>query len=461
MAFINRKNELQELERRFNSVKSELFVIYGKRRVGKTELVKQFLTGKHAVYFLADKRTTVDQLRELAQLVAHKFNDPFLEQQGFRDWLQVFQYLKRAIKHRFVFVIDEFPYLTEVDSATSSLFQKGWDEYFRDANIMLILLGSSISLMESEILIQKAPLFGRRTGQLLLQPLLFQEAWQFFPKKSFSDFLNIYAVTGGMPAYLTQIDEHVSIGKNFLLHILPKTEFLHNEVEFVLKEELREPKIYLSLLRAISFGKRKLSEIVNDTGIESAVATKYLHTLANLHIIEREIPITEKHPEKSRKGLYRINDNFFRFWFQYIFPHKSDLEMSRYDEVLRKFNEQFPLLVSWVYEEISREFLLSWAAQIFSFERVGRWWDKNEEIDLVALNQQTQQILFGECKWSEKPIGTNIYEALKKKAKLVEWEVDARKEYYILFSKKGFTKDMLQVAKSEKVFLVKENQLLV
>ncbi|MFH1236411.1 MAG: ATP-binding protein, partial [Parcubacteria group bacterium] len=388
--FINREIELQDLEKRWSSDSPELFVVYGKRRVGKTELLKRFIQGKHAVYYLADQRTMADQLSELARLVAEAFDDPSLIARGFKDWLNFFEYVQTHNRERFVLVIDEFPYLTEVDSATSSIFQKGWDEYLRKANVMLVILGSSIAMMESEVLIQKSPLFGRRTGSLLLDPLTFQQSWQFFPDKSFSDFLQLYAITGGMPAYILQMESGKTTKENIIQHIFPKTEFLHNEIEFVLREELREPKNYLAILRAIALGKRKLSEIVNDTGIEKPSVNKYLHTLSHLRIVERELPITERHPEKSRKGLYRLQDIYFRFWFTYIFPYNSDLEIQRYEEVLRKLDESFILHTAFVYEEVCRELVGKWQDQVFPFERVGKWWEKNEEIDLVTLNNSTK-----------------------------------------------------------------------
>ena len=459
MEFINRKIELADLEKRWQSGKPELFIMYGKRRVGKTELMKKFLRGKGGVYFLADKRTMPDQLRELGRLMAQAFDDPLLETQGFGDWLEVFAYLKRHIKARFLFIVDEYPYLAEVDAAASSLFQKGWDEYLKECNCMVVLLGSSIAMMESETLIQRAPLFGRRTGQLLLQPLTFLQSREFFPGKSFAEFLGLFTITGGMPAYLMQMEAHTDMETNVAGHVLPKTEFLHNEVEFVLKEELREPKNYLAILRAISFGKRKLSEIVNETGIEKTLVNKYLHILAQLQIVERELPVIEKNPAKSRKGLYRLCDNFFRFWFQYVFPYHSDLEIGRYDEVIRKFRVQFNMLCAVTYEEVCKEIIGQFRGRFFPFERVGKWWEKNEEIDLVAFNAATDQILFGECKWSEKPVGTNILEALKKKATLVEWGTHERKEYYALFSKSGFTPEMVRCAQQEGVLLVHQDRL--
>lgn len=471
MPFINREQELKVLNEKWQSHIAQFFIIYGKRRVGKTELIKQFIKDKPAIYFLADKRTTTDQLRELGQIVGNYFKDDILTKNGFTDWIEVFTYLKtKTTDTQLILAIDEYPYLTENDKSTSSLFQKGWDEYLKNTNIFLILSGSSIAMMESETLNQSAPLFGRRTGQILVDPLNFSQSRQFFPEKSFSDFLNIYTITGGMPAYLKQFVGGGELSEEIKKKIFTKTAFLYNEVEFTLKEELRETKNYLAILRAIALGKRKLSEIVNEVGLDKATANKYLSVLINLRLVEREVSITEDKPDKSRRGLYKISDNFFVFWFQYIFPYKSYLEMDNYDYVLEKMfsglkyndnvNSGFKSITAQVYECVAIELLIAWQNKIFAFERAGRYWDSHQEIDVVGFSSSEKKIIFGECKWSEKPVGTNIYEELKKKAAKVEWNKDDRKEYYILFSKSGFTEEMVKIAKHDGVFLVEKDILV-
>ncbi|OGL88314.1 ATPase [Candidatus Uhrbacteria bacterium RIFCSPLOWO2_02_FULL_51_9] len=471
MPFINREQELKVLNEKWQSNLAQFFIIYGKRRVGKTELIKQFINDKPAIYFLADKRTTADQLRELGQIVGSYFKDEILIKNGFGDWIEVFSYLKtKTTAERLILAIDEYPYLTENDKSTSSLFQKGWDEYLKNTKIFLILSGSSIAMMESETLNQSAPLFGRRTGQILVDPLNFSQSRKFFPEKNFSDFLNIYTITGGMPAYLKQFEGGGEMSEEIKKKIFNKTAFLYNEVEFTLKEELRETKNYLAILRAIALGKKKLSEIVNEVGLDTATANKYLSVLINLRLVEREVPITEDKPDKSRRGLYKISDNFFVFWFQYIFPYKSYLEMDNYDYVLEKMfsglkyddniNSGFKSIAAQVYERVAVELLIAWQDKIFAFERMGRYWDSDQEIDVVGFSTSEKKIIFGECKWSEKPVGINIYEDLKKKAAKVEWNKDNRKEYYILFSKSGFTEEMIKIAKNDGVVLVEKDVLI-
>ncbi len=324
--------------------------------------------------------------------------------------------------------------------------------------------------MESETLIYSSPLFGRRTGQLLIKPLNFNQSWQFFPEKSFEDFLSIYTIAGGMPAYLLRFDKALKFEENIYKNVFDSSSFLFNEIEFFLREELRDPKTYLSILMAIAFGKRKHSEISNYAGLDGSALNKYLTVLINLQLIEKETPITEVRPEKSRKGLYRLSDNFFIFWFQYIFQYRSHLEIGNTDFVLKKMfgglrrnqsvNSSFKLLEAYIYENVCRELVNDFEKEIGFFDRVGRWWGAEKEIDVVGLNDETKEIIFGECKWSQKPVGTNIYEDLWQKAKFVDWHQNTRKEYFILFSKSGFTDSMRALAKKESVFLVDKNKLV-
>lgn len=460
LKFINRDRELAFLNRRWEEKSSELVIIYGKRRVGKTELIKEFIKDKPAVYFLGDRRTSGEQLRELSGLMAGHFNDGFLEKRGFSEWLDVFRYLNGKKKERFVFAVDEYPYMVEADRTVSSLFQKGWDEYLKDSGIFLILCGSSISMMESETLTYKAPLFGRRTGQVLVRPMTFRESRGFFPGKNFREFMSLYAVAGGSPAYLLQMSPELPFKENISRKVFSNTGYLYNEVEFILKEELREPKNYLAVLRAVSTGKRKFGEISNDTGLAKNVLTKYLQTLERLHVLNRELPATETNPLKSKKGLYALTDNFFRFWFRYVYPYKSRLEMGRLDEALGEVSKTFRSLEAEVYEEVCRELAWELYGRIFKFDSVGRWWDREQEIDIAAVNRKEKKILFGEVKWSRKPVGVNILKSLREKAGFVDWEKGEREEFFILFSRSGFTEGMLKAAKEQGVFLVEEDRLI-
>ncbi len=454
MEFINREDELSFLNEKWQDQKTQLIVLWGRRRVGKTELVKQFIKGKPHVYFLAESTNEPEQLRRFSISLGQFFNEPLLATRGFAGWEETFKYIKEK-KQRFVLTIDEFPYLIQSNPATPGLFQKGWDEYLNKSNIYLILLGSSMSMMETEVLGYRAPLYGRRTGQWRIDPMPFHTISRFRKDKGFEDRLLHYSVAGGIPAYWLQFSKEKDFIKNLKDHVLRKGQALYDEVEFMLREELREPRYYFALLQAIAQGKRKLSEIVNATGITQPVANKYLGVLSDLKIVERELPVTEEKPLKSKKGLYRITDEFFQFWFRFIFPMRSELEMGRTEEVITNVKKGLPQHLSAVYEKTATELLWKMRQRLFPFTAFGRWWERNEEIDIVAINRDLNSILFGEVKWSEKPVGLNVYDELKQKAQKVMWGGKGRKEYYCLFSKSGFTDAMVRTAEEEDVYLFK------
>ena len=466
MKFVDRETELRWLEQRWTARDPQLLVVYGKRRVGKTELLKRFIRDKPAVYVLADRRPEPDQLREVATRLGTRFDDPFIGRKGFTDWLEAFEYLKAKVpgkrargSHRLVLVIDEYPYLVENNPATSSLFQKGWDETLSRLPLCLILCGSSMAMMESETLVQRAPLYGRRTGDLLVLPLDFSGVRQFLPKRwSFEKRVEVYAVLGGMPGYLRQFDPSATLEANVREQILTTGAFLFREVDFLLKEELREPRNYLAILHAVSQGKRKFGEIINDTGLAKNVLHKYLHVLGSLQLLAREVPVTEKAPQRSKRSLYGLDDPFIAFWFECVYPFTSDLALGDTGPALRRVREILPHLLGRAYERIARELIRRTDALPFPLQRVGRWWDHQDEIDVVGINEAENAILFGEVKWSPKPLGTNILQDLKAKAARVQWGRKGRQQAFALFSRKGFTPELRKLAGQEEVLLFERGQ---
>ncbi|MBM4270542.1 MAG: ATP-binding protein [Deltaproteobacteria bacterium] len=455
MKFVNREQEMDILLRLYDKGFFQFIPIYGRRRVGKTRLVQEFIRAKPAIYFLADTASETEQLKNLGREVGDYYGDHILMTSGFRDWLQMFRYLaEKSGTQRLIFVVDEFPYLVNANNAISSIFQKGIDEIWKDTSIFLILMGSSIGMMEREVLFAKAPLYGRRTGSLEIREMPFAALNAFFPTLDFESRTALYGVFGAIPAYLEKVNESADILGNIRQAILDRGSFLYSEVDFLLREELREPRNYFVILRAIAQGKRKLSEIMNDTGFDKAYLSRYLDILRTLRLIDKEIPVTEKYPEKSRLGLYRLHDRFFTFWFRYIFPYRGRLEIGQTDFVMNAIEKTFPQYLSGVYEEICRELCLALQKDgMINFETIGRWWSKNEEIDLVALDETDRCLYLGECKWSEKPVGTDIYEDLARKAALIDWRAGRRKERFLLFSKSGFTEQMHERAVKDNVIL--------
>ncbi len=461
MNFVNRREELAFLERCHDATGFQFVPLYGRRRVGKTRLIQEFMRGKRALYFMADSLTEGEQLRNLGREAGDFFNDPFLIESGFRDWYQFFRYLcDKTGDERLVVVIDEFPYLVSANNAISSIFQKGIDAFLHDRPIFLILLGSSIGMMEQEVLFSKAPLYGRRTASLDVREMNFAALREFFPQLDLLQRLAVYGVMGAIPAYLERVDPTRDIMTVICEQILERGSFLHNEVEFLLREELREPRNYFVILRAIAQGKRKMSEIINDTGFDKNHLSRYLDILRSLRFVDKEIPVTERYPEKSRLGLYRLHDRFISFWFRYVFPYRSRLEIGNTEYLLAKINDTFDQHLSFVYEDVCREICLDLLKKgIVDFSAIGRWWTKRDEIDLVALDDASHTIWFGECKWSTKQVGVDIYADLRRKAKFVDWHGRERHERFILFSKNGFTPGMQRTAKHDGVVLVSGEDL--
>jgi len=450
--FIDREEEISFLEEKWRSRKPQLIVIWGKRRVGKTELVRRFLEGRPHLYFLAESTNDRDQLERFSRAVGELFQEPLLETRGFSSWEEGLRFLARR-RERLALVLDEFPYLIQANRGITTLFQRLWDEELSRSRLFLVLMGSSVGMMESEVLGYRAPLYGRRTGQWKVQPLSFSQASLFRPGRPFEDRVMHYAVAGGIPAYWTLFSPRKDFRRNLRDHVLRKGEFLYDEVEFILREELREPRFYFSILQAMAQGKRRISEITNATGIPQPTANKYLGVLIDLDIVEREVPATEEKPAKSKKGLYRIRDQFFDFWFRFVLPRRGDLEMGRLDSACDRIMGELPQYLGGVYERIAMETLRRHEKELFTFERLGRWWDRNREIDILALNREENRALVAEVKWSERPVGVEVYRGLREKAEAAfrgrfRPEID-----YVLFSQKGFTPGMLKAARAENILL--------
>jgi len=443
--FINRKEDLDFLEKKYREKSAQLIVIYGRRRVGKTELVKQFFRDKPHIYFLATRTTTSEQIN---QFVGNAYDaiedDTILELR--QEWETVFKHLSRT-KERLIIVVDEFPYLIEGNKAITSIFQKIQDSYLVKSNIYLILMGSSISMMENEVLGYKSPLYGRRTGQWKVEPLKFGDVRKFFPDYPIDKHVEIYSILGGIPFYLQEFDPSRGVFTNIKEKILTKGEILYEETEFLLMEELREPRIYLTILKAISHGNSKFGNIINAAGLDKSTASRYLGILERLHIIRRDVPVTERRPEKSKKGIYVITDPYVRFWLRFVLPNKSRIEedmVSAFNEKVKPYLSQF---VALGFEGVAKETLMELSKRRelpMNIGRIGKWWHGDEEIDIVALNDRTKEILFTECKWQDKKVGKDVAENLLRKKELVDWNKDRRKEHFAIFSKSGFQKSCIE-----------------
>jgi len=434
--FINRKEELNSLDKLWRGDKAEFVVIYGRRRIGKTELIKQFIKNKPSIYYFARLESEKDQLDSISATFSDFFSDAVIKKSSLTTWDAVFEYLYQK-NERFVFVIDEFPNLIHSEK-NLSVIQEYWDEKLKHTKIFMIFCGSSLSMMEKYVFDYKTPIYGRRTYDLLVGSLKFKDVCEFFPNTDVEEIVKIYGVLGGTPAYLLEFSSDLD---RTILNIIQKRSFLHREPEFVLREEVSEPRYFMSILHAISVGKTTINEIVNLTGLERGLVGKYISILRDLDLAERDVSVTESW--KTRKSIYRIKDNFFNFWFRFIYSNMQEIEQNpefAVDDVKRNFNSY----VGFVFEKIAKEFLME--KKPFKFQKIGRWWDKDKEIDIVALNEEIKEILFVECKWKDMDEETSvkILEKLKEKAKFVEWNNDNRKEYFGIIGKRIENKEKLR-----------------
>ncbi|MBW2038705.1 MAG: ATP-binding protein [Deltaproteobacteria bacterium] len=454
--FVNRTGELNYLENLYKNRGARLLIIYGRRRIGKTELLKQFSKDKKHLFFSSDLSSQQEQLRQFTERIYQITGESFLETQPFTSWEALFRYIFDRLTDRIpLIIIDEFPYLCVSNDALPSVLQKIWDENVKKSNIFLVLCGSYMSFMEKEVLGHKSPLFGRRIGQIVLQSLHLEDLRGFFPNYSKEERVYTYAILGGTPAYLQRFDEKKTIEQNVKEEILSKNAFLYSEPRFLLVEELREPSIYFSILKAIAFGKTRLNEIVQETGIDDRhKVNKYITVLRELHIVRREVPVTEEKPHKSRKGIYILDDPFFRFWFRYLFPNMSYLEEGDIDYVWEeKIKFGFDSFVGFIFEDICIQKLkrLNRDNKLpFKAKNIGRWWNGKDEVDIVALDGEGS-FMFCECKWTAKKIGVSVLDELKRKADKFS---GVTRRYLGFFSKSGFSNELEDLSrKRDDIFL--------
>jgi len=459
--FINREEELADLETHYRSGKVELFILYGRRRVGKTELLRVFCQDKPHIFFIATTASREAQLARFTEQVL-AFQDIPAAGLIFPSWDNAFERLAQ-LPGRPVVVLDEFTYLVGGDPAIPSILQKAWDTVLRHSQVFLVLCGSYVGMMEQEVMGYRSPLYGRRTGNWMLAPLSLTAAAQFVPAYDPVQAIKAWAILGGIPFYLETFDDRLSVLENARRQILHPRSLLHDEPRLLLMEELREPRNYFSILQAIAHGRTRRNEIAQAARLPPASVGKYLDVLRGLRIVERRVPVTETRPDKSRRGIYRIADPFLRFWFRFVHPFKDRLELGWLDAVVNE--EVRPNLDSFVaepFEEAAHWYIARQAqrgALPFSLSRLGLWWSPQGEIDLVGWNERTRELLIGECKWTERPVGINVLDELRRKVSLLPsgpW----KRVMYVLFAKRGFTEALQARSAEGEVLLVTAADIL-
>lgn len=442
--FIGRDFELNSLNKLYEEDRFQLVVIYGRRRVGKTTLITEFCKDKLNIFYAAEEYNDKIALENFSDKVLTYF-DMKDYVSSFESWEKAFMYLgKQAKNERLVVVIDEFPYIVNSNKSIPSLLQNLIDHYLKDTRLFLIICGSSMSFIEKEVLSYKSPLYGRRTAQFIIEPFDFFDSSKFFPEYDLEDRVKSYGVLGGIPQYLLKFDDSMSIEDNIKDSILSKASYLHEEPKNLLKQELREPALYNSVIEAIATGASKLNEIATKVGENTDKCAKYIKTLLELRILKKEAPVGEE--GISRKSIYRLQDNLFRFWYRFVFHNASLVEQEMIDYIYSsKITGELNSYLGAVFEDICIQFLKRKNKNMelpFVFEKIGRWWGNNpykkreEEIDILAIGKENA--LFGECKWTNEPIDMEVVNSLIEKSTILSYS----QKHYAFFSKYGFTKDV-------------------
>ena len=421
--FIDRERELKTLEELWK-LENCFAVVYGRRRIGKTRLIEEFLKDKKGVSYSAEDVNRKIQIREFKNALAEFLNDEFLKTQEIDSWSSLFSYLGKTLdlNKRFYIWIDEFSYLIKNDPSLPSVLQKFIDKVLRRSKIFFIVSGSLFGIMREKVLSHSSPLYGRRTKDILLAPLSFPHAIKFL-KFNFEDSLKTYMSIGGVPEYLLVASRYNSFLEFVSKEFFEKDGYFYREPYFLLSREFKEIKTYFSILNAISYGNTTPTEIANFIGMKAREIYPYLELLITFGFLERVTPVLGK----RKASIYTIKDVFFDFWFNFVHKNRESIERGIYEVNLRELNSFFGKRFEYFVLDIFHLF--------FPFPKIGKWWYKDKEIDLVALNERTKEILFGECKWKDRVNPKKILEELVEKAQYVQWHNKERKESFAIFAK--------------------------
>ena len=445
--FVGRVRELQSLNQSWNSNGFQFPVIYGRRRVGKTALINEFVRGKDVIYFTGLETNAQQNLENLSKSIFGFMN-------GF-DATPVFPGFQEAFEHvfllaqtrRLILVIDEYPYVARSYKGLGSILQALIDKYKDTSGLFLILCGSSMSFMEEQVLGYQSPLYGRRTAQYRILPFDFFESRLYFKSFSAQDMALLYGMVGGTPQYLLQMNDGLSVEENIKNAFLNTSSYLFEEPHNLLKQEVREPAVYNAIIAAIAGGNTRLSEIANRVGEETGACSGYLSNLISLGIIKKETPIVGK---SSKKTLYVIADNMFRFWYRFIPGNMSVIQNGMIELAYQNISGHLSSYMGMVFEEICRQYLWKLNREgraAMTFMDLGRWWGSDPEsksdaeIDILALGDK-KSAMFCECKWIQNDVDRSVLETLVKRSALLTFD----RKCFCLFARNGFTEGCVKLA---------------
>ena len=460
--FIGRQTELGFLEDKYQADGGQLVIIYGRRRVGKTELLRKFCASKEHVFYSCTESLDSQQLANFSERVLQKGIPAAKYLNSFTNWEQALGSVAELPGNgKKLLIIDEFPYMVKGNNSIPSILQNLWDAGLKDANVMIVLCGSATSFIEKEILSEKNPLYGRTTGILKILPLDFYDSAQFFPSYSMEDKITAYAILGGIPHYLKQFDSRLALEQNICKNILTRGSILYSEIEFLMRQELREVSTYNMIIEAIALGNTGLNDISQKTQLDKTKLSAYLKNLRDLGIIYREFSMESPAKEQAniQRGLYQITDNYFAFWYTFVFPNLSELETDDVDGIWRYVVQpELDRFTSHAFEDVCRQYLRRQNRKgllPFRFTKIGRWWNKSEEVDIMATESKKQKLLLGECKYKSSSFRKADLEHLQRKLPLAE----KLPTYFYLFSKGGYTENVLKLV-DEHIIAVDFHRLL-
>lgn len=460
--FIGRQRELAAMQQRYARNHFECVVIYGRRRVGKTALIREFCREKRTLFFTGLETTAKENLQNLSQSI--------YEAQGGTGTAPVYADFSAALtaitalaqKEKLVLVIDEYPYLAKAYPGISSLLQVIMDHTWQAMNLFVILCGSSMSFMERQVLGYKSPLYGRRTAQLKLHPLPYYESLRFFPAWPDEERLMAYGICGGIPQYLAFFSRYGSLQEAVCEEFLSLGGHLQEEPENLMLQELREPALYNSILTAVAHGASRQNDIATAVGRTGSQITFYLNNLQSLELLTRQVPVESKN---SRKAIYVIADNLYRFWYRFMPECATLIAMGMGERAWQaRIAPQLSEYFGHVFEDIAMQYVQAQVRQGTIpelYTTYGHWWGNNprqkreEEIDLVCTNET--DILCGECKWRNEPVGLSVLTTLQERAALIQRQ---RRLHLMLFAKSSFTLELQQAAAEKEIQLVTLRDLL-
>ncbi len=447
MKFVDRQCELEILDQMWGARDARFLVLYGRRRIGKTRLLTHWLGHRspRAIYWVAKPASSASLLRSFSQAIyreAHPATpaDPAFTYPSWEmAWREVAE-LSRS--RRLALFLDEFTYTLDATPDLAGTLQNAWDQTLSRSDLFLILSGSHLGMMERELLAYRAPLYGRASGRLLLQQLPFSALRELFPRYDAVERVGLYSVLGGVPAYLERFDPDDSLAHNIKARLLTPVNLLQEEPRLLLQEQLSEPRNYMAILEAIAHDQRTPSDIAAVSGLPRPHVSKYLGVLRDLRLVRREVPATLRHPERSRRGRWFVVDPYLRFYFRFLAARQEDIALGRIRFVWQQIRRHMvDFIGTHTFEELCREWVaLEGDAGRLPFvpEKVGSFWSREAQVDVVAVNWMEKAILLGECKWSRQPVGRSVITDLVKKTSSVvpagEWRV-----HHAVFARAGFT----------------------